>query len=170
MGILHGILSVKQKFQIRYLSRPVKSDSDLNYVSAYTDSPNDPKLPFGNGLSYTSFSYGGIDLNKKSFKPGDSLTASIIITNSGNFEGKETVHLYLRDLVGFVVRPVRELKGFQQIFLKAGESTKISFTITADMLRFYYDKLEYIFEPGDFRIFIGGNSRDVKEASFSLIR
>ena len=148
--------------------RPAKSDSDLNYVSAYIDLPNDPKFPFGYGLSYTSFSYSGIDLNKKFFKSGDSLTASIVVTNTGKFDGKETVQLYIRDLVGSVVRPVKELKSFQQIFLKAGESRKISFTITADMLRFYNDRLEYIFEPGEFRIFIGGNSRDVKEASFNL--
>jgi len=150
--------------------RPAKNDSDLNYVSAYTDLPNDPKFPFGYGLSYTSFSYSGIDLNVKSFKAGDSLTASIIVTNAGKFDGKETVQLYIRDLVGSVVRPVKELKGFRQIFLKAGESEKISFTVTTDMLRFYNEKLEYTFEPGDFRIFLGGNSRDVKEASFSLVK
>ncbi len=150
--------------------RPAKSDSDLNYVSAYIDLPNDPKFPFGYGLSYTSFSFSGIDLNKKSFKPGDSLTASIVVTNTGKFDGKETVQLYIRDLVGSVVRPVKELKNFQQIFLKAGESKKISFTITADMLRFYNNKLDYVFEPGDFMIFIGGNSKDVKEASFNLLK
>jgi beta-glucosidase len=150
--------------------RPAKSDNDLNYVSAYTDLPNDPKFPFGYGLSYTSFSYGGIEMNGKSLKAGDSLTASVALTNSGRFDGKETVQLYIRDLVGSVVRPVKELKGFQQVTLKAGESRKISFTITTDMLRFYNDKLEYIFEPGDFTVFIGGNSRDVKEASFSLVQ
>jgi beta-glucosidase len=150
--------------------RPAKSDSDLNYVSAYNDLPNDPKFPFGYGLSYTSFSYSSIDLDKKSFKPGETLTASITVSNTGKFDGKETVQLYLRDLVGSVVRPVKELKGFQQIFLKAGESRKVSFTINVNVLRFYNDKLEYIFEPGDFMIFIGGNSRDVKEASFSLVK
>ena len=150
--------------------RPAKSDSDLNYVSAYTDLPNDPKFPFGYGLSYTSFSFSGIELNKGNFKPGDSLTASVIVNNTGKFDGKETVQLYIRDLVGSVVRPVKELKGFQQVYLKAGESKKISFVITADMLRFYNDQLEYGFEPGDFKAFIGGNSRDVKEASFSLAK
>jgi beta-glucosidase len=150
--------------------RPAKNDSDLNYVSAYTDLPNDPKYPFGYGLSYTSFSYSGIDLNGKSLKAGDSLAASVILTNTGKFEGKETVQFYIQDLVGSVVRPVKELKGFQQIVLKPGESKKISFAITADMLRFYNDKLEYGFEPGDFRVFIGSNSGDVKEALFSLVK
>jgi beta-glucosidase len=150
--------------------RPAKSDSDLNYVSAYIDLPNDPKFPFGYGLSYTTFSYSGIELNKSNFKPGDSLTASVVVNNTGRYDGKETVQLYIRDLVGSVVRPVKELKGFQQLFLKAGESGKISFTINADMLRFYDDQVEYVFEPGDFKIFIGGSSRDVKEASFSLVK
>ncbi len=148
--------------------RPAKSDSDLYYVSAYTDLINSPRFPFGYGLSYTSFSYSAIDMDRKSLKAGDSLTVSVTLTNTGKFDGKETVQLYIRDLVGSVVRPVKELKGFQQIFLKAGESKKISFSITTDMLRFYNDKLEYVFEPGDFKVFMGGNSRDVKEASFSL--
>ncbi|HEY4964841.1 MAG TPA: beta-glucosidase BglX, partial [Puia sp.] len=150
--------------------RPSKSDNDLNYVSAYTDLPNDPKFPFGYGLSYTSFYYSGISLSGNTFKPGDSLVVSVTLTNTGKFDGKETVQLYIRDLVGSVVRPVKELKGFQQVVLKAGEAKKISFVITADMLRFYNDKLEYGFEPGDFKIFIGGNSRDVKEADFRLVQ
>ncbi len=148
--------------------RPAKNDTDLNYVSAYTDLPNDPKFPFGYGLSYTSFSYGDINVSSTTCKTGDSITASILVTNSGKFGGKETIQLYIRDLVGSVVRPVKELKGFQQVFLKTGESKKISFTITADMLRFYNDKLVYTWEPGDFTVFIGGNSRDVKEATFTL--
>jgi beta-glucosidase len=150
--------------------RPAKNDSDLYYVSAYIDLPNDPKFPFGYGLSYTSFSYGDMELSTKSFKAGDTLTASINLVNKGNYDGIETVQLYIRDLIASVVRPVKELKGFQQIFLKAGESKKVSFRITADTLRFYNNRLEYVYEPGDFRIFIGGNSRDLKEASFSLVK
>ena len=148
--------------------RPARSDSDLNYVSAYTDLPNDPKYSFGYGLSYTSFSFGDITLSRNSFRPGDSLTASLKLTNTGKYDGRETVQLYIQDLVGSVVRPVKELKGFQQIYLKAGESAQVSFRITADMLRFYNDRLEYGYEPGDFKLFIGGNSKDVKEVSFSL--
>ena len=150
--------------------RPAKNDNDLNYVSAYTDLPNDPKFPFGYGLSYTSFSYSDMDLSGKSFKAGDSISVSVSLTNTGKFVGTETVQLYVQDLVGSVVRPVKELKGFQQVVLKTGESKKITFTITADMLRFYNDKLEYGFEPGDFKVFVGSNSRDVKEASFALIK
>ena len=148
--------------------RPAKSDSDLNYVSAYTDLRNDPRFPFGYGLSYTNFAYSEIRLSAASFTPGGNLVASVTVTNTGSYDGRETVQLYIRDLFGSVVRPVKELKGFQQIILKAGESKEVSFTISERDLRFYNDRLQYVSEPGDFRIYIGGNSRDVKEAKFTL--
>ena len=148
--------------------RPARNDQDVNYVSAYTDLPNDPRFPFGYGLSYTSFSYTDLTLSSPSFKPGGTLTATITLTNTGSSDGRETVQLYIRDMVGSVVRPVKELKGFQQVFLKAGESRKLSFTISAEDLRFYNDKLEHIYEPGEFKMYIGGNSRDVKETAFTL--
>ena len=150
--------------------RPAKNDSDLNYVSSYIDLPNSPKFPFGYGLSYTTFSYSDITLNAISFKPGETLTAAVIVTNTGKYDGIETVQLYIRDLVGSVVRPVKELKGFQRVSLKAGESKTITFKITANDLKFYNSKLEYNYEPGDFNIFIGTNSRDVKEGSFTLMK
>lgn len=148
--------------------RPAKNDSDVFYVSAYTDLLNSPRYPFGYGLSYTSFSYSDIALSASSFKPGGKLTATVTLTNTGGTGGRETAQLYIRDLVGSVVRPVKELKGFQQVYLKAGESKKIAFTITVDDLRFYDDKLEHIFEPGEFRLFIGSSSQDVREAKFTL--
>jgi beta-glucosidase len=150
--------------------RPAKNDSDLNYVSSYTDLSNSPRFSFGFGLSYTTFSYGYIKLSTTKFKPGQSLTATINVTNSGKYDGKETVQLYLRDMVGSVVRPVKALKGFRQIFLKAGEGKTITFKITTNDLKFYNDKLEYNYEPGDFKIFIGTNSEDVKEADFTLLK
>ena len=97
-----------------------------------------------------------------------SITASIQVTNSGNREGTETVQLYLRDLVGSMARPVKELKGFQQITLKPGETKKVGFTIAENMLRFYNEQLQYISEPGDFKVMIGGSSNAVKEAGFVL--
>lgn len=148
--------------------RPAKNDHDVNYVSAYTDLPNDPRYPFGYGLSYTRFVYNDLTLSASSFKPGGTLTATVTLSNAGGFDGRETVQWYIRDLVGSVVRPVKELKGFQQVFLKAGESKKISFTIDTDKLRFYNDKLQHIYEPGEFRLFVGGNSRDLKEIAFTL--
>jgi beta-glucosidase len=146
--------------------RPAKNDSDLFYVSAYIDLPNSPRFPFGFGLSYTNFVYSDVQLSANSFGPGQKTTASVTVTNTGKYDGKETVQLYIRDMVGSIVRPVKELKGFQQIFLKAGESKKVSFIIGVDDLKFYNDKLDDVYEPGDFKLFIGGNSRDVKEADF----
>jgi len=96
------------------------------------------------------------------------ITAKITVTNKGNYDGEETIQLYIQDVVGSVVRPVKELKGFQKIFLKKEESKQVSFTINTDMLRFYNDELKYIYEPGDFKIYIGTNSQDVKEAGFTL--
>jgi beta-glucosidase len=150
--------------------RPAKNDSDLNYVSAYTDLPNSPKFPFGYGLSYTNFEYGTIRLNKTQLKPGQKIEATISVRNTGNYDGEEVVQLYLRDITGSVVRPVKELKGFQKILLKKGEAKEITFSIGVDDLRFYNDKLQYIYEPGYFKLYVGGNSQDVREADFELIK
>src|SRR5580658_317148 len=149
--------------------RPAKSDSDLYYVSAYIDLVNSPRFTFGYGLSYTRFSYSDITLTTPSFRPGQQLTATVSLTNTGKYAGRETAELYVRDLVGSVVRPIKELKGFTQVFLQPGESRKLTFTISADDLRFYNDKLEYIYEPGEFRLYVGGSSGDVKEAKFVLL-
>ena len=148
--------------------RPARNDSDLNYVSAYIDLPNSPAYPFGYGKSYTTFEYSNIRLNKTSMTATDKLEVFITVKNSGPYDGHEVVQLYIRDLVGSVVRPVKELKGFQKLFLKKGESRELKFILGIDDLRFYNDKVQFVYEPGDFKIFIGGNSRDVKEASFTL--
>lgn len=148
--------------------RPAKTETDVNYVSAYTDLRNSPQYPFGFGLSYTKFQYSDIQLNKSSFKPGETLTATVTVTNNGNYDGEEVVQLYIRDITGSVVRPVKELKGFKKLKINKGESKQVQFTLTANDLRFYNDKLQYIYEPGDFKLFIGGNSRDVKEVKFEL--
>ena len=97
-----------------------------------------------------------------------AIKATVTLTNNGNYDGEETVQLYIQDLVGSVVRPVKELKGFQKVFLKKGESRQVSFTIDTGKLKFYNSELKYIYEPGDFKVYIGGNSQDVKEASFKL--
>jgi len=108
-------------------------------------------------------------LDNKTLKPEGKIIASVNVTNTGKLAGKETVQLYIRDMVGSVARPVKELKGFQQITLKPGESRKVSFIISVDNLRFYNNDLKYVYEPGDFKVFIGTNSRDVKEADFKLL-
>lgn len=139
------------------------------FRSNYLDVSNDPLYPFGYGLSYTTFSYSDIKLSNTSLKAGQRLTASVTVTNTGNKDGKEVVQLYVRDLVGTSTRPVKELKGFQKIELKAGEAKTVSFDISVDDLKFYNYDLKYVAEPGDFKVFIGGNSRDVKEADFKLL-
>jgi len=148
--------------------RPATSDSDRFYRSAYIDLSIYPKFPFGFGLSYTNFSYRDIQLSSSTMKTDQTIKATVNVTNSGNYDGEETVQLYIQDLFGSVVRPVKELKGFQKIFLKKGENRQVSFTIDVDKLKFYNDELKYIYEPGDFKVYIGTNSQEVKEAAFKL--
>ncbi len=138
------------------------------FRSNYLDVSNDPQYPFGYGLSYTAFRYGDIKLSKTSFSAGEAITAKVTVSNTGAVEGKEVVQLYIRDMVGSITRPVKELKGFQKISLRPGESREVSFTITEEDLKFYNSDLKFVAEPGEFKLFIGTNSRDVKEASFIL--
>ncbi|PPZ92277.1 beta-glucosidase BglX [Cloacibacterium normanense] len=142
--------------------RPAKNNTDRNYVSAYIDLDNDPAYPFGFGLSYTTFKYSDFNLSLTELKGNLTLNASIKVTNSGNYDGEEVVQLYIRDLVGKVVRPVKELKGFQKIFLKKGESKTVSFNITPEDLKFYDDELNFDWESGEFDIMIGTNSAQVQ--------
>lgn len=136
----------------------------------YLDVSNDPVYPFGYGLSYTAFSYSDIKLSSTSLKSNQTLTASITVTNSGSKVGKEVVQLYIRDVAGSVTRPVKELKGFQKIELKAGESKTVSFHITPNDLKFYNYDLKYDWEPGEFEIMIGTNSRDVKSGKVNWLK
>jgi len=138
------------------------------FRSNYLDVSNDPLYPFGFGLSYTTFGYSDVKLSSNTLSKGKSITASITLNNTGKYEGKEVVQLYIQDLVGSITRPVKELKGFQKVSLKPGESKNITFTISENDLKFYNSDLKFVAEPGDFKVFIGSNSRDVKEASFLL--
>jgi beta-glucosidase len=132
------------------------------FRSNYLDVSNDPLYPFGYGLSYTSFNYSDIKLSSISLKGNQTLTASVAVTNTGKYDGNEVVQLYIRDMVGSVTRPVKELKGFEKIMLKAGETKIVTFNITPADLKFYNYDLKYDWEGGDFEIMIGSNSRDVK--------
>ncbi len=138
------------------------------YQSKYRDVKNSPLYPFGYGLSYTKFVYSDVQLSAPVMTVDDKVTASITVTNMGLREGEEVVQLYIRDIVGSVTRPVKELKGFQKISLKPGESKKISFTIDKETLSFYRGDLSWGTEPGKFEVFIGGNSVDVKKQTFEL--
>ncbi len=139
------------------------------FRSNYLDVSNEPVYPFGYGLSYSNFYYSDVKLSSSTLKAGQSITASVVVTNNSMVDGKEVVQLYTRDLVGSITRPVKELKGFQKIALKAGESKTVEFKISVNDLKFYNSDLKFVAEPGDFKVFIGSNSRDVKEASFKLL-
>jgi beta-glucosidase len=148
--------------------RPAANDSDVNYVSAYVDLPNSPKFAFGYGLSYTTFEYSKIKLSKTQIQANEKIEVSVTITNTGNYDGEEVVQLYIRDIVASVVRPVKELKGFQKIFLKKGESRQVKFTISIDDLKFYNNELKYAAEAGEFKVMIGSSSTDVQSLLFWL--
>ena len=153
-------------YNAKNTGRPM--DPNNKYSTKYLDVPNTPLYAFGYGLSYTTFGYSDIRLSSSTLQSSQSLTASVTLTNTGSVDGTETVQLYIRDLVGSISRPVKELKGFQKVFLKAGASTTVNFKVTEDDLKFYNKELKLISEPGEFKVFIGGNSQDVKEASFRL--
>ena len=138
------------------------------FRSNYLDVDNEPLYPFGYGLSYTTFRYSDIALSTPSMGQDGSITAAVTVTNTGKRDGAEVVQLYIRDLVGSITRPVRELKGFEKIFLRAGESKTVSFKITPELLRFYDYDLNHVAEPGDFDLFIGGSSQAARTARITL--
>ena len=153
-------------YNMKNTGRPM--DPNNKYTSKYLDIPNTPQFPFGFGLSYTSFAYGKPQLSSPELHSGGSVQVSIEVTNTGKMEGTETVQCYVRDLVGSVTRPIKELKGFQQITLKPGESSNVQFTLTPDDLRFYDQEMNYRAEPGDFRVFLGENSAVSDYVQFTL--
>ncbi len=152
----------------RNTGRPQDGDEFQKFRSNYLDSPNSPLFPFGYGLSYTTFGYSEVSLNKTTITVNEILEAKVTVANTGNYDGEEVVQLYIRDVVASITRPVKELKGFQKIFLKAGESKEVSFTLSEEDLKFYNYDLDFVAEPGEFIVFIGGNSEDVKQARFLL--
>jgi len=131
------------------------------FRSNYLDVSNDPLYPFGYGLSYTIFEYGKLKVSSDKLKGAQTLTASIEVKNTGKVDGKEIVQLYIRDMVGTVTRPVKELKGFQKVMIKAGETKTIEFKITPEDLKFYNSELKFDWESGDFQIMIGKNSQEL---------
>jgi beta-glucosidase len=135
---------------------------DDYFKSRYQDSPNTPLYPFGYGLSYTTFRYSPVSLNKTTFNRGDEIEASVEITNAGDYDGDEIVQLYVRDRVGDVTRPVRELKAFKRINIKKGETAKVLLTLPLSDLSYYHEDMSYDYDPGEFELYIGSNS-DIKE-------
>lgn len=150
--------------------RPLAKDAWFQkFRSNYLDVSNEPLYPFGYGLSYTNFEYGAVKLDKSSISKTDQIKVTVSVKNNGNFDGEEVVQLYLQDLVGSQTRPVKELKGFQKIFLEKGKSKDVEFILKEEDLRFFNQKLEFVSEPGKFKVYVGTNSRDVQEAEFELM-
>ncbi|QJX48885.1 beta-glucosidase BglX [Hymenobacter taeanensis] len=148
--------------------RPYGGVSLDKYKSRYLDVTNDPLYPFGYGLSYTTFQYDKPELSTNTLAMNGTLEVKVNVKNTGNYDGEEVAQLYIRDMVGSISRPVKELKGFQKVMLKKGESRTLTFRLTPDDLKFYNNDLKLVAEPGDFQVFVGGNSRDVQMASFKL--
>lgn len=148
--------------------RPV--DPGNKFTSKYLDSPNDPLYPFGYGLSYTTFVYSDITLSKSQLKGNERLTVTVSLINKGNLAGEEVIQLYIQDPVASISRPVRELKNFKKVMLQPGEKANINFDITTNDLMFYNSDLKYDWESGDFIIYVGTNSRDVKSAKVNWIK
>ncbi len=149
-------------YQQYQTGRPVLDNGNSVYRSAYIDSPNTPRYAFGHGLSYTTFAYGDLRLSSTRMAPDGKITLQFTLTNSGRVAGAEVVQLYLRDPVASVVRPVKELKGFQRIVLKPGEHRTVSFTIDRDTLSFFDRKLAWGAEPGTFELMVGSASDDIR--------
>ncbi|WP_010664649.1 beta-glucosidase BglX [Marinilabilia salmonicolor] len=157
-------------YNMKNTGRPFDAEHPADYRSSYIDSPNTPLFPFGYGLSYTTFEYANAKISSDKFQSGSSLTASVEVTNTGDLDGEEVVQLYLRDRVGSVVRPVKELKGFEKIHLKAGETKTVEFSIDEEMLKMYNIDMEWVAEPGEFDLWIATSSADESNhLEFSLV-
>ncbi|MCF0173315.1 MAG: glycoside hydrolase family 3 C-terminal domain-containing protein, partial [Bacteroidales bacterium] len=140
---------------------------DDHFTSKYLDCPNEPLYPFGYGLSYTTFAYSEISLDKSAAEgDGDTITASVTVTNTGEVAGEETVQMYIGDPAASISRPLKELKGFRKVYLEPGQSAEVSFEITVAELMFYNSDLKKVWEPGRFNLYIGANSRDTEKSEF----
>ncbi|QBF28247.1 beta-glucosidase BglX [Pseudomonas tructae] len=151
------------------IGRPFTPGKPGNYTSQYFEEPNGPLYPFGYGLSYSDFSLSGLNLSSKSVKQGQDLQASILVKNTGKRDGETVVQLYIQDVSASMSRPVKELKNFQKVMLKAGEERTLHFTVKADDLKFYNGQLQWAAEPGEFRVQVGLDSQAVQEQSFELL-
>ena len=148
-------------------SRPDPQDGVFNrYQSNYIDQSNEPLYPFGFGLSYTTFEYGDIRISSECLPKNGELTVAVEVTNSGAYDGTEIVQLYLHDVMAEVARPVKELKAFRRLFLKKGEKQEVVFTLTEEDLKYYHSDLQYGYDPGEFQVMVGPNSRDVQMGTF----
>lgn len=156
-------------YAVRTTGRPGPESGEFQkFKTNYLDSPNTPLLPFGYGLSYTNFEYSNVKVSTKEMSANASIEISATVTNTGNYDGEEVVQLYIHDKVRSITPPVKELKAFKKIMLKKGESKTVTFTVTAEDLKFYNSQLKYVFEPGEFEFFVAGSSDSDFDGSFTL--
>jgi len=159
MSFPYSVGQIPVYYSQKRTGRPI--DPNNKFSTKYLDAPNEALFPFGYGLSYTNFVYSDLKLSSSSLSKSQSVDVEVILTNAGSLDGAEVVQLYVLDQVRSITPPEKELKGFQKLMLKAGESKTIKFTITESMLRFYNADLKHISEPGMFTVMVGGNSKDV---------
>lgn len=164
VSIPRNVGQVPLRYNEKSTGRPF--DQFYKYTTKYIDVHNGPLYPFGYGLSYTNFDYGDIELSDTIMGMNDTIKVSISLRNTGNFDGEEVVQLYIQDMVASLTRPVKELKAFKKIFLTKGDEVTVQFTITSEALKFINGNLDYIAEPGDFKVLIGPDSERLKEAGF----
>jgi beta-glucosidase len=168
MSFPRSVGQIPLYYNYKTTGRPENEEDKFEkFRSVYLDVPNSPLYPFGYGLSYTTFNYSDVSLSSSKLQSNETLKASVTLTNTGKYDGAEIVQLYIRDLVGSITRPIKELKGFQKVMLKVGESKTVTFDITTEDLKFYNNDLKYDWESGDFEIKIGGNSKDLKTATIN---
>lgn len=168
MSFPRNVGQVPIYYNYKNTGRPLNKGNNV-FWSHYSDSKNTPFFPFGYGLSYTNFKYNNFKINGEKFKINDTIKLSVDITNTGNFDGKEVVQLYIRDLVASVTRPVKELKGFELVEIKKGETKTVNLVLNKELLGFYNNNGDFITETGDFKVFIGSNSVDTIEKKIELI-
>lgn len=166
----HSVGQIPVYYNHLNTGRPFDINNPSDFKSNYIDIPNEPLYPFGFGLSYTSFEIGSPHLDKVILHSGEKLQVQLTIKNTGDYAGEEVVQLYIQNLAASIVRPVKELKAFNKVFLKKGESKRITFTITEEDLKFYDNEMNSKVEAGFFKVFVGNNSRDVQETSFELVK
>lgn len=159
MSFPYSVGQIPVYYSQKRTGRPI--DANNKFSTKYLDAPNEALFPFGHGLSYTTFTYSDLKLSNTELTKGKKIEVEVIITNTGAMDGAEVVQLYTLDKIRSITPPEKELKGFQKIYLKAGESKRVLFTLTEEMLRFYNASLQYVSEPGEFTVMVGGNSKDV---------
>lgn len=155
-------------YSMKNTGRPATSETFQKFKSNYLDAPNAPLLPFGYGLSYTQFEYSDLSIDKEEIGQGQSVTVTVNLKNTGNYDGEEVVQLYLRDVVRSITPPIRELKGFKKVFLRKGETRTITLTLAPENLKFYNGQLDFVSEPGEFEVYVGTDSNVTEKVTFSL--